>query len=124
MPEAQIKLRTGTQYGGRSNGKLKMLPGGKLERRHADFKFDSQDFRFTIGKNGALYAFCMTVPAPGTQLKIKSLGTDAKYFTRPVKTVTLLGHEGEVQWKQETDGLAITCPAEISFATSIVFKIE
>jgi len=68
-----------------------MLPGGKLERRHADFKFDSQDFRFTIGKNGALYAFCMTVPAPGTQLKIKSLGTDAKYHREPVKSVKLLG---------------------------------
>ena len=106
------------------NGKLKMLPGGKLERRHADFRFDSQDFRFTIGKNGALYAFCMTVPAPGTLLKIKSLGTDAKYFTRPVKAVTLLGHEGEVQWKQEADDLTITCPAEMPFATSIVFKIE
>ncbi len=106
------------------NGKLKMLPGGKLERRHANFKFGPQDFRFTIGKNGALYAFCMTVPAPGTQLKIKSLGTDAKYLGRPVKSVKLLGHDGELQWKQEADGLAITCPAEMPFATSIVFKIE
>ena len=101
-----------------------MLPGGKLGRLHAEFKFDSHDFRFTVGKNGALYIFCMIVPAPGTQLKIKSLGTDAKYFGQPVKTVKLLGHDGELQWKQEADGLAITCPAEIPFATSIVFKIE
>jgi len=106
------------------NGKLKMLPGGKLERRHADFKFDSQDFRFTIGKNGALYTFCMIAPASGTQLKIKSLGTDAKYLGKPVKTVKLLGHNGKLHWKQEVDGLAITCPAKMPFATSIVFKIE
>ena len=106
------------------NGRLKMLPGGKLERRHANFQFSPQDFRFTIGKNGALYAFCMTVPAPGTQLKIKSLGTDAKYLGQPVKSVKLLGHDGALQWKQEADGLAITCPADLPFATSIALKIE
>jgi Alpha-L-fucosidase len=48
------------------NGKLKMLPGGGLGRKQAEFKFDSQDFRFTIGKNGALYSFCMVAPSPGT----------------------------------------------------------
>lgn len=106
------------------NGKLKQLPGGALRKQHADFKFSAQDFRFTVGKNGALYAFCMTVPAPGMQLKIKSLGTDAKYLTRPVKSVKLLGHDGEVQWKQEADGLVITCPAEMPFATAVVFRIE
>lgn len=106
------------------NGKLKMLPGGKLERRHANFKFGPQDFRFTIGKDGALYAFCMTVPAPGAELKIKSLGTDAKYLGQSVKSVKLLGHDGELQWKQEADGLIITCPAEMPFATAVVFRIE
>jgi alpha-L-fucosidase len=107
-----------------TNGKLKMLPGGALKRQHAEFKFSPQDYRFTVGKNGALYAFCLTVPAPGTPLKIKSLGTDAKKLGQPVKSVKLLGHEGELQWKQEADGLAITCPAEMPFATSVVFKIE
>jgi alpha-L-fucosidase len=106
------------------NGKLKMLPGGKLNRQHASFKFSPRDFRFTAGKNGALYAFCMTVPAPGTPLKIMSLGADAKYFGHPVKSVKLLGHDGELEWKQEADGLAITSPAEMPFATAIVFKIE
>jgi alpha-L-fucosidase len=106
------------------NGKLKQLPGGALRKQHADFKFSPQDFRFTVGKDGALYAFCMTVPAPGTPLKIKSLGTDAKYLGQPVKAVKLLGHDGELQWKQEADGLAVTCPAEMPFATSVVFKIE
>ena len=107
-----------------TNGKLRMLPGGALKRQHADFKFSPQDFRFTIGKNGALYAFCLTVPAPGTPLKIKSLGTDAKNLGQPIKSVTLLGHDGELQWKQEAGGLAITCPPEMPFATSVVFKVE
>jgi alpha-L-fucosidase len=106
------------------NGKLKMLPGGKLERRHAELKFNEQDFRFTVGKNVALYAFCMITPEPGSRLKIKSLGTDANYLDEPVKSVKLLGHKGRLKWKQETDGLAITCPAKMPFATSIVFKID
>ena len=110
--------------GEQANGKLKMLPGGKLGRRHADFKFSSQDFRFTIGNNGALYAFCMTVPTSGTQLKIKSLGKDVKYWDKPVKTVKLLGYNDKLKWKQEADGLVITCPKEMLFETSIVFKIE
>ena len=107
-----------------TNGKLRMLPGGALKRPHADFKFSPSDFRFTIGKNGALYAFCLTVPAPGTPLKIKSLGTESSHLGKPVKSVKLLGHDGELQWQQEADGLAITCPAEMPFATSVVFQIE
>ena len=106
------------------NGKLKMLPGGSLNRKHAEFKFDAQDIRFTVGKNGALYAFCMNVPAPGMKLKIKSLGTDAKHFNKPIKDVKLLGYNGKLQWKMEADGLAITCPEKMPFATSVVFKVD
>jgi alpha-L-fucosidase len=35
-----------------------------------------------------------------------------------------LGYDGELQWKQEASGLAITCPADMPFATSVVFRIE
>jgi alpha-L-fucosidase len=38
--------------------------------------------------------------------------------------VKLLGHEGPLQWKQEADGLAITCPADMPFATAVTFCIE
>jgi len=106
------------------DGKLKMLPGGALNRKHAEFKFNAQDIRFTIGKNNALYAFCMNVPKPGTQLKIKSLGTDSKFPGKTVKDVKLLGYKGKLQWKQEADGLSVTCPKKIPFATAIVFKVE
>ena len=106
------------------NGKLKMLPGGALNRKHADFKFNAQDIRFTIGKNGAFYAFCMNIPAPGAQLKIKSLGTSARFFSKPIENVKLLGYNGKLQWKLEADGLAITCPVKMPFATSVVFKID
>ncbi len=106
------------------DGKLKMLPGGKLVDTHANFKFSSQDFRFTIGKNGSLYAFCMTVPEPKAKLKIKSIGTDAKNLDKPITTVKLLGYDGKLEWEQEADGLVITCPGKMPFVTSIVFKIN
>jgi alpha-L-fucosidase len=106
------------------NGKMKMLPGGGLRRHHAEFPFNEQDFRFTVGKNGALYAFCMTVPKPGAPLKIKTLGTNDNKLSKPIRKVSLLGHQGKLKWKQEADGLSITCPNEMPYATSIVFRIE
>lgn len=106
------------------NGKLKMLPGGKLGSRQAEFKFNAQDIRFTVGKNNKLYAFCMNVPAPNTQIKIKSLATDAKHYGKKVKTVKLLGYKGKLKWKETADGLKITCPKDMPFATAITFEIE
>jgi alpha-L-fucosidase len=106
------------------NGKLRMLPGGKLGRRQADFKFSARDFRFTVGKNGSLYAFCLTVPEPGTQLKITSLGAGAHTSSQPIHSVKLLGYDGSLKWEQRTEGLIITCPKEMPFATSVVFEIK
>lgn len=106
------------------NGKLKMLPGGKLGSRQAEFKFNAQDIRFTVGKNNKLYAFCMNVPAPNTQIKIKALATDAKHYGKKVKTVKLLGYKGKLKWKETVDGLQITCPKDMPFATAVTFEIE
>lgn len=99
------------------------LPGGKLGSRQADCVFSTNDFRFMIGSNGCLYAYCMTVPAPGTELKIASLGTDAKLLAGPVKSVSLLGSDAKLDWKQEAAGLVITCPKEMLFHTAVGFKI-
>jgi alpha-L-fucosidase len=106
------------------NGKLKMLPGGALQRRHAEFRFDAQDIRFTVGENGSLYAFCMNVPASEAIVKIKSLGTDSSYFGKAVKSIQLLGYKGKLNWKQEADGLEISCPKDMPYETSVVFKID
>lgn len=106
------------------NGKLKMLPGGALGKKHADFKFDTKDFRFTVGNNNALYAFCMTVPSPLATVTIQSLGTEAPNFKKTIKKVSLLGYQGTLKWKQTADGLSIVCPKKMPFETAVVFKIE
>ena len=107
------------------NGKLKQLPGGKLGRHHAEFRFGPEDFRFTVGKDGVLHAICMTVPAPGTELRITSLGSASPHRSTPVTGVRLLGHDGPaLVWKQESDALVITCPDTGSHHTALVFRVE
>ncbi|AKC82978.1 alpha-L-fucosidase [Verrucomicrobia bacterium IMCC26134] len=106
-------------------GKLKMLPGGKLGRAHAEITFGPQDFRFTVGKDGALYATCLTVPASGTELRINSLSSSAARLGHPVKSVTLLGHDGpSLVWRQTPEALVITCPDTTPFRTALVFRID
>jgi hypothetical protein len=51
----------------------------------------------------------MVVPPAGTQLRIKSLGSAAP-DAKAIKSVTLLGDTGPLQWKQEADALVITYP--------------
>lgn len=99
-------------------GKLKTLPGGKLGRGHANIKFDAQDIRFTVGKDGSLYAFCMNVPEAGQTVTIHSV-------TEKPKHVSLLGYSGKLKWKHTADGLVVTYPKSgANLVISAVFKIE
>jgi alpha-L-fucosidase len=106
------------------DGELKMLPGGKLGRKHAEFQFNTSDFRFVTGKNGALYAFCMTVPEPGDELLIKSLAKNSNKNAHVVKSINLLGYEGDLDWAQSVQGLSLRFPSDIDLATSVVFEIN
>ena len=102
-------------------GQLKKLPGGGLGRRHADFQFNAQDIRFTVGKNGSLYAFCMKSPEGGQEVAIKSMG---KNTLKKVKKVALLGYDGRLKWRQRADALVITAPATLPSQTAVVFKVD
>ena len=102
------------------NGKLKKLPGGKLGKSQANFKFTPQDIRFTVGKDGYLYAFTLAVPEAGGEVTIHSL----KNGMEKVKSVSLLGSKGKIKWQQTVEGLVINCPDNMDLATSLVFKIK
>ncbi len=106
-----------------ANNKLRTLPAGQLGKRQADFPFATDDFRFTRGKDGSLYAFCLTVPAPGSTLRIASCGTNAKLLDAPIHAVSLLGTTATLNWSQSPDALTITCPADMPLKYSAVFKI-
>jgi len=111
-------------FGEGANGKIRSLPAGQLGRSQADFQFTPQDFRFTVGSDGAVYAFCMAMPKAGSTIKIVSLGTGAKLLDHPVKSVSLLGSDEHLTWTQRPDGLAVTCPHEMPLSISATFRVE
>lgn len=105
------------------DGKLNVLPGGFIGANQANHSFYTTDFRFTVGKDGAIYAWCMTVPKAGDKLKIVSLGSDAGIGKKHVTSVELLGEKNKIEWKQETDGLNIVYPDSAHLKTAVGFRI-
>lgn len=118
-------------YGSRSwkilgegaDSKLNVLPGGGIGERQANHQFSTADFRFTVGKNGSLYAWCMCVPKAGTELRITSLGKNVDLLDGEILDVQLLGCKDRIIWKQENDALVVECPSEMTFSTAVGFRI-
>ena len=81
--------------------------------------YTSADFRFTR-KGNDVYAFCMKFPE-NKKLLIKSFAADGK--NDKVLSVKLLGYGGELEWRQDTDGLSIALPDEKPCGIAWVFKI-
>jgi len=122
--EAIYGSRAWVQFGESADGRPRSSPTGKIGGRQASFQFGPQDFRFTAGKDGSVYAFCMTAPDPGTSLKITSMGTKAQPGGAAVKSVSLLGSTAPLDWKQQADGLQIKCPDQMPFHIALVFKVK
>jgi alpha-L-fucosidase len=99
-----------------------LIHRGKLGQETAALPFNTSDFRFTLGRDGSVYAWCMTVPKPGEKLRIRTLGRDAKLLDRPIASLRLLG-AGEVRWQQDADALVITCPTAMPFRHAVGFKL-
>lgn len=104
-------------------GRLKKLPGGGLGRKHKEYRFNAQDIRFTVGRNGKKYAFCMNVPEPGRTVRIMSMGRQANHFP-DVRKVSLLGYRGKLEWRQTDDALEIVYPDNAVLSFAVAFRIE
>ncbi len=102
---------------------VNVLPTGKLGAVQANAVFTTADFRFTVGQDGYLYAYCMKVPAAGAQLAITSLGTSQTALAKPIGAVSLLGSNATIVWSQTATALNVTCPAAMPFQTAVGFKI-
>jgi alpha-L-fucosidase len=96
---------------------------GKLSVETAAMKYSTADFRFTQGKDGSVFAWCLMVPAAGKELKLQSLGQNAKFLDHPIKSVTLLGSAEKIAWRQEADALFIRCPANMPFHHAVGFRV-
>lgn len=96
---------------------------GKLGKDTAALPFNTRDFRFTVGRDGALYVWCMTVPQAGETLRVRSLGRAAGLLQGTIASAQLLGG-GEVRWEQGADALVISCPASMPLRHAVGFQIK
>jgi alpha-L-fucosidase len=80
--------------------------------------FTAEDMRFTT-KGDTLYAILLAWPPDG-KITIKSLAGDGP---KP-KEVTLLGHQGNLEWSQTATGLEVTLPAQKPCEHAFAVKIK
>jgi alpha-L-fucosidase len=100
-----------------------VLPGGALNREKAEFEFTADDLRFTVGKDGALYIWCMTVPPSGTTLHVRSCGRAAGLLEKAPANVTMLGSEAPVTWTINEDALTVTSPDTRNLRHAVGFRV-
>jgi len=75
-----------------------------------DFKYNSKEIRFTT-KGSTLYAIALGWPEDG-HLTVRSLAKPAGEKGNRIKSVSLLGHRGKLQWTQTADGLIVNLPPQ------------
>lgn len=83
--------------------------------------YESTDIRFTT-KGDTLYAFCMDSPAG--DIKISSLGKKSTLLDKNIRSVSLLGSEEKLRWKQADDALIITKPMQLPEWHVVTFRIK
>ncbi len=99
--EAIYGSRPHTVFG---EGPTEVVEGSFTDTKRSDYT--AQDIRFTT-KGGALFAILLGWAEE--PVVIHSLGTGG--YNR-VASVTLLGHDGKLEWSQNADGLTVTLPRE------------
>jgi alpha-L-fucosidase len=107
-----------------ASGGLKMIPGGKLGGKQAEPGFSTKDFRFTVGKDGALYVFCMIAPEPGETLSVTSLGAAANRLGAPITSVAMLGTDDHIAWEQKAEALEIVSPQVKAARGPVCFRVH
>ena len=75
-----------------------------------DFKYNAKEIRFTT-QGATLYATALGWPEDG-QLVVRCLAKPAGENINNITAVSLLGYNGQVQWKQTAEGLVVTLPAQ------------
>ena len=83
--------------------------------------YETADIRFT-SKDNLLYAFCMDKPV--SDIKIASLGKLSGFDKRKIRSVSVLGSDEKIKWKQLDDALVISLPAKLPDWKVVAFRIE
>jgi alpha-L-fucosidase len=100
-----------------TQNKIKGTFGGVRDVR----PYEPNDIRFT-SKDNILYAFCMDKPL--NDISIKSLGKSSSLVNNKIRSVSLLGSDEKISWKQQDDALIINIPAELPSWRVLGFRIQ
>jgi alpha-L-fucosidase len=117
--EAIYESRPWIKFG---EGDTKMAFGHMSERENKGFAYNSEDIRFTTREN-YLYAIVLDWPQDG-KISIESLGEDQEISTKGIRSVSLLGASGQVEWSRDGDGLHVAFPSEKPCEHAYALKIE
>jgi alpha-L-fucosidase len=106
-------------YGEGPSTKVKIEAGNFNEDKQKDLS--AEDVRFTI-KGGTLYAFVMGWPE--NAVVVSALGLASPQNPGKIRNVQLLGHGGDLKWKQDEAGLKVEMPEEKISDVGITLKVE
>ena len=107
-------------------GRLEELTfAGKIKSGHytqeLEIEYQAADIRFTV-KGENIYAICLDWP--GEQVTIETLGSRGALLEGEIKNITMLGVDGELDWRHEPGGLIIDLPPEKPCDYAYAIKIE
>lgn len=100
-------------------GPTGVVEGHLSERENPDNV--AADIRFTTKKK-SLYAISLAWSK--RSLSIQSLGTDAGFYEKDIKSVRLVGIDDPLVWHQGKDALVIQMPEEKPCKHAFVFEIQ
>lgn len=99
------------------------LGKGKFGGLHDTGDYTASDFRFTASKDGAtVYAFCLG--KPGREMRIASLGRDARLTEKPIAAVELLVGGRAATWRQDADALVVALPENLPASLATGMRIR
>ncbi len=99
-------------------GPTRMIGDGAFSEE-LEVEYSGQDIRFTV-KEDALFAICLGWPRE--QVRIASVAPIL--YESEIRSVSLLGHDGDLTWRLTSDELIIDTPRERPCDHAYVFKIS
>ena len=99
-------------------------------QENAEVNYTSGDFRFTA-RDGVVYAICLACPEDGSfcirsfasKTDLNDVGKAAAPFRGILRRVSVLGYDGNVEWKTDPEGLLVRAPGLYS-EFPVVVKLE
>ena len=98
---------------------------GKYGGQTATIQYSAGDVRFTESKDQkTIYAIFLGAPEPGSRQELRSLQSIAYPPKYPVKRVSVLGIDGELEYRFDNESNYVVLPKEAMNEIATVVKIE